>query len=128
MNYRRYAALMTTAMLAAAPFAHSAEPTLGAELYAAYCAGCHGPYGEGDGPLAATVAPNLRTLQQRSGNVFPTDAVTAYIDGRTLPAAHGERLMPIWGEVFQAETPGAERTVRDRIAALVDFIAELQYR
>jgi mono/diheme cytochrome c family protein len=119
---------MTTALLVAAPLARSAESTLGAELYTTYCAGCHGPYGEGDGPLAATPTPNLRTLQQRSGDVFPANAVAAYIDGRTQPAAHGERLMPVWGEVFRAATPDGEKTVRERIDALVGFIAELQYR
>jgi hypothetical protein len=54
--------------------------------------------------------------------------VAAYIDGRTQPAAHGERLMPVWGEVFRAATPDGEKTVRERIDALVGFIAELQYR
>jgi hypothetical protein len=60
--------------------------------------------------------------------VFPANAVAAYIDGRTQPAAHGERLMPVWGEVFRAATPDGEKTVRERIDALVGFIAELQYR
>jgi mono/diheme cytochrome c family protein len=129
MPRSRYAALLATFMLAVAPFADAAEETLGAWLYAMHCAGCHGPGGEGDGPLAgASPVPNLRTLQMRNGNVFPADAVTAYIDGRTLPAAHAERLMPIWGEVFQAETRADKKIVRGRIAAIVGFIAELQYR
>ena len=53
----------------------------------------------------------------------------AYIDGRDVKAAHGDRQMPIWGDVFRGPDQGtAERTVRRRIAALVAFIEMLQYR
>jgi hypothetical protein len=73
--------------------------------------------------------PNLRTLAQRNGGVFPEDAITAYVDGRETKAAHGDRQMPIWGDVFRgADQATAKRTVRRRIAAVVDFISMLQYR
>ena len=103
----------------------------GARLYFNHCAACHGEDGEGTGPVAATMSgrmPNLRSLAQRNGGVFPGDTVTAYIDGRDTKAAHGDRLMPIWGDVFRgAEQGTAKRTVRRRIAAVVDFISTLQY-
>jgi hypothetical protein len=64
----------------------------------------------------------------RNGGTFPRDAVTAYIDGREMPTAHGERQMPVWGDVFRGPEQGtAQRTVRRRIAALVDLIASIQY-
>jgi len=104
----------------------------GARLYFNHCAACHGEGGESDGPVAATLnvtIPNLRTLAQRNDGAFPTEAVRAYIDGRELRAAHGDRQMPIWGTVFRGpEQSTAERTVRRRIDALVTFIATLQYR
>jgi mono/diheme cytochrome c family protein len=109
---------------------HAQQPTLGAELYATHCAGCHGSDGEGGGPLAAataTTVPNLRTLKRRNNGVFPADAVTAYIDGRQLPAAHGARQMPVWGEVFEGVDREDEKLAAGRIAALVGFIAQLQY-
>jgi len=112
--------------------ARAAEDDTGARLYFNHCAACHGAEGEGGGPVAATMrigVPNLRTLAQRSDGVFPADGVTAYIDGRELNAAHGDRQMPIWGDVFRGPEQGtSERTVRRRIAALVDFIESLQYR
>lgn len=112
--------------------AHAADDDLGARLYFNHCAACHGENGEGGGPVAATInlaMPNLRSLAQRNGGAFPTAAVTAYIDGRSMPAAHGERQMPIWGDVFRgAEQGTSERTTRRRIAALVDLIASMQYR
>jgi mono/diheme cytochrome c family protein len=110
----------------------AAEDDFGARLYLNHCAACHGDDGEGGGPVAASMRvsmPNLRTLAQRSGGVFPVDAVTAYVDGREIKAAHGDRQMPIWGDVFRGPEQGtAQRTVRRRIAAVVDFIAMLQYR
>jgi mono/diheme cytochrome c family protein len=104
----------------------------GARLYFNHCAACHGDDGEGTGPVAASMrvtVPNLRTLAQRNRGVFPADAVTAYVDGRTEKAAHGDRQMPIWGDVFKGAAQDAtEGTVRRRIAAVVEFIATLQYR
>jgi mono/diheme cytochrome c family protein len=112
--------------------AAGAQDDTGARLYFNHCAACHGEGGEGDGPVAATLhvmVPNLRTLSQRTNDVFPADAVRAYIDGRSLKAAHGDRQMPIWGDVFRGPEQGtAQRTVRRRINALVEFIALLQYR
>ena len=104
----------------------------GADLFMSHCAACHGVDGEGGGPVATVLqgtVPNLRALTMRNGGTFPTAAVTAYIDGRELTAAHGDRQMPIWGAVFRGPEQGtANRTVRARIKALVTFIRELQYR
>jgi mono/diheme cytochrome c family protein len=121
----------TAGLLVSALSVQAADPPKGAELYLNHCAACHGADAEGGGPVAAvmqTTVPNLRTLAQRNGGTFPTDAVTAYIDGRDVKAAHGDRQMPIWGDVFRGPEPGtAERTVRERIAALVDFLKGIQY-
>ena len=117
--------------LALGPPALAADD-LGARLYFNHCAACHGDNGEGTGPVAASMrvtVPNLRTLAARNGGMFPADAVRAYVDGRNIPAAHGDRQMPIWGDVFRgADQDADDRTVRRRIAAIVDFISLLQYR
>ena len=109
-----------------------AADDLGARLYFNHCAACHGDDGEGTGPVAASMrvtVPNLRSLAQRNGGTFPVDTVRAYVDGRSIPASHGDRLMPIWGDVFRgADQEADDRTVRRRIAAIVDFISTLQYR
>lgn len=129
MKFALAAALGIACGLAAPAMA--ADDT-GARLYFNHCAACHGEAGEGTGPVAASMRvtmPNLRTLAQRNGGVFPADAVAAYVDGREVQAAHGDRQMPIWGDVFRGPGQGtANRTVRRRIAAVVDFVATLQYR
>ena len=108
------------------------DDDLGARLYFNHCAACHGEYGEGDGSVAATLRvtmPNLRSLAMRNDGVFPADAVTAYVDGCETTPPHGDRQMPIWGDVFRgAEQGTAERTVRRRIAAVVELVASIQYR
>ena len=110
--------------------ANAADDT-GARIFFNHCAACHGEHGDGDGPVGATLhvtPPNLRTLARRNNGVFPADAVRGYIDGRELKAAHGDRQMPIWGDVFRGPEQGtAERTVRRRIDALVAFLETLQY-
>jgi hypothetical protein len=67
-------------------------------------------------------------LSERNGGTFPTDAVASYIDGRSVPAAHGTREMPVWGPVFSATqqlVSGAE-SPEQRIAGVTDFLRRLQ--
>ncbi|HEY8519140.1 MAG TPA: c-type cytochrome [Gammaproteobacteria bacterium] len=134
MKHDRLACLAAIlAALAAAPTAaqERAPAPSGASLYASYCSACHGATGEGDGPVAAVMTvtvPNLRTLAMRSGGTFPTESVTEYVDGTRFPAAHGSRQMPIWGEVFEWDADGlARERARERIDAIVAYLAEIQY-
>ena len=110
--------------------ASAAEDT-GARLYFNHCAACHGDDAEGTGPVAASMrvtVPNLRTLAQRNGGVFPVEAVTAYVDGRDMKAAHGDRQMPVWGDVFRTgdAAGAADRAARERVAAVVKFLEVIQ--
>ena len=115
-----------------APASSQETGPAGANLFARYCASCHGPLGEGDGPVAASIlitVPNLRTLSARADGTFPRDSVIRYIDGRDLPAAHGERLMPVWGEALADIESGADANddvARQRIESIVDFLEQLQ--
>ncbi len=119
------------AALASACATDRLTPPSGADMFAVHCVSCHGLTGEGDGPVApvfSVTVPNLRTLSRRAGGTFPREAVASYIDGRDLPAAHGSRIMPVWGDVFDATTallPEAESTEL-RIQAIVDYVRELQ--
>jgi mono/diheme cytochrome c family protein len=119
-------------LLAACGAAGQSTGPGGAQLFARHCASCHGQVGEGDGPVAAAMVitvPNLRSLSARSGGDFPRDAVMRYIDGRDLPAAHGDRVMPVWGDTFAAtgeDADSADAIARERISAIADFVEQLQ--
>jgi mono/diheme cytochrome c family protein len=113
----------------------SAQEAVDAEaLYVNNCGACHGYFGEGDGPVAAALrvtVPNLRTLSMRNAGIFPREAVTAYVDGRDIPTAHGSRTMPIWGDVFEwaeDEQQDAEALGQRRIEAIITFVETLQYQ
>jgi len=117
---------LAAAALTIALSARAADLAEGIDLYRNHCAACHGVDGEGDGPAAPamrTPVPNLRVLARRNGDVFPADAVTAYIDGSKVTAAHGDRQMPIWGEVFRSPD---NKKARERIDSLVEFLRTMQ--
>lgn len=83
------------------PVSYSAPSVLrGAPLYAAHCAGCHGPYGNGDGPLADSLPrrpPNLaaRLAARREGDLLWS--MENGVAGTAMPAFRG-RIgdEPLW--------------------------------
>jgi mono/diheme cytochrome c family protein len=78
------------------------EAREGAEVFATYCAACHGLEGRGDGrmaPILTVLPPDLTTLSARNGGTFPTMRVVFQIDGRDPILAHGWD-MPLFGEFF----------------------------
>ncbi len=108
--------------------------TGGEVLYLRYCASCHGATGHGDGPVAADLRkrpPDLTRLAARNGGKFDERDLVAVIDGRRAVAAHGDRIMPVWGEVFDAELQGAPHAQRQnllRSTVLVDWLRSIQER
>ncbi len=111
-----------------APGSRTIRPT-GAQLFAAHCASCHGPVGRGDGPLLLQLRrepPDLTKLSARNGGAFPSERVRRIVDGRDIPS-HGDSEMPVWGVAF-ARTANREAEVRERIQALVEFLASVQDR
>jgi len=104
----------------------------GEELFMRYCAACHGADGRGTGPVARTLnkqVPDLTRLSQRSGGEFPAMAARDAIDGRSMAISHGTRQMPVWGYEFWVEEGAdivAERTAREMIDRLVDYVESIQ--
>lgn len=97
----RPAVLALALLLPSAAGAQDAEQ--GAGYYAAYCATCHGPGGEGDGPTAElmTLVPtDLTRLAAGNDGVFPVARVVRRIDGRDPVLAHGSP-MPVFGAFFE---------------------------
>jgi mono/diheme cytochrome c family protein len=101
----------------------------GASLYRQHCARCHGADGRGDGPAAAAMhfmPPDLTRLAAENRDVFPSERVRQIIEGRG-PAVHGDRLMPVWGDVFTRSARGRD-TVKQRVDALTRFLESIQRR
>jgi mono/diheme cytochrome c family protein len=109
--------------------ARTAEPTSGAQLFRSYCASCHGENARGAGPMSAhlrSTVPDLTTFSARNGGMFPAERVRQMIEGRG-PAAHGDRSMPVWGDVFLRQEVAGE-TAATRIDSIVTFLQSIQQR
>jgi mono/diheme cytochrome c family protein len=104
----------------------------GREEFQRYCAACHGTEAHGDGPVAASLKkapPDLTLIASRRGGKFKSVDIASYIDGRFEVAAHGERLMPVWGRILGepiAEGTTADEVSRGRIDALVSYLNSIQ--
>jgi mono/diheme cytochrome c family protein len=84
--------------------------TAGQDLFAFYCATCHGRDGKGGGSVASALKvppPDLTRLAQRHGGTFPRQQVEAFVTngGSFLTPAHGSSDMPVWGPIFHALDP-----------------------
>jgi mono/diheme cytochrome c family protein len=103
----------------------------GAVLFRTHCASCHGLDARGTGPVAAqfrSPIPDLTGFATRNGGVFPSERLSRIIDGREV-ASHGDRNMPVWGDVFRRARDGdAPGAVAARIAALVRYLEAIQQR
>ena len=103
----------------------------GSQLFRTYCASCHGTDARGDGPVALQLRrmpPDLTQYTRRNGGMFPSERVYRIIDGRDVPS-HGDREMPVWGDVFRM-TPddSAVAGVKARIDAVVRYLEGIQER
>ena len=101
--------------------------------FASYCAACHGAGGRGDGAAGAGLSPkpaDLTGLAARTGGVFPTTRVTAYIWRGEGAAAH--RAMPEFAGLMEgALVPydggdGIETPTPERLVALAEYLKTIQ--
>lgn len=136
-------ALLFTALLAALgsayPQAKKEQEPSGAEtglksgkqIFAKYCASCHGIDGKGDGPAASALMPPpaaLSSLTRRHNGTYPAGYVGAFLKfGRSL-AAHGSEDMPVWGLRFRELDPVHDPTGQQHIDDVVAYVALLQVK
>jgi mono/diheme cytochrome c family protein len=112
------------------PVQHTAANS-GREMYAAYCAACHGKDGKGNGPVAAALkAPptDLTILARQHAGKFPSVQVYRAITGAAGIAAHGSKEMPVWGPVLMFISHQHDSEVHLRVANLTDYIKSLQQK
>ena len=110
----------------------AAEVDAGKELYMQYCSSCHGEDGRGNGPVSAYLkikVPDLTLLRKNNKGIYSMDKVMSAIDGRRTVRGHGDRKMPVWGEIFRKEAEGgeyAERQALLKAKLIAEYIATIQ--
>ena len=102
----------------------------GPDLFAFYCASCHGRDGKGSGPVVPalkTPPPDLTTITRRNSGTFPRARVESFVtgDGDRLTPAHGSKEMPVWGPIFRGLDP-RDTTNKVRITNIVGYIESIQ--
>lgn len=101
----------------------------GRQMFANYCASCHGTDGKGGGPATAalkTPPADLTTLSKSNGGKFPDMKVSATLRGEADLPAHGSKDMPVWGPLFRSVSGGHESEVQQRISNLTKYIETFQ--
>ena len=132
MHNARISSFIALLILAGTANAADYVAMSGKELYARFCASCHGTEGRGDGPVASAFkveVPDLTLIARRAGGEYPRERIARVIDGRHIIGAHGTRTMPVWGEDFstlEIGNPDAERSTRLIIGRLADYVLLLQ--
>jgi len=107
------------------------SPASGKEMFAAYCAPCHGADGKGNGPAAASmkVPPtDLTQMAKKNGGKFPANSLasTLKFGGGSGSGAHGSADMPVWGPLFQSLDRFHDTAVQQRVSNLVTYIESIQ--
>jgi len=80
-----------------------------------------------DGGQLRRTPPDLTKYTARNGGIFPRERVYRIVDGRDVPS-HGDRDMPVWGDVFKQTEGGPASDVKTRIEAIVRYLEGIQER
>jgi len=110
----------------------AAEPDQGEKLYLQYCASCHGKDGKGNGtvtPYLKIKVPDLTVLKKNNRGIYPLQKVMSAMDGSRAVRGHGDRQMPVWGEVFRKEIEKekyTELTSLLKAKAIAEYVSTLQ--
>jgi len=86
----------------AAPAAGGGDAARGAPLYATYCASCHGPKGDGDGPVAASLDPKPAAHSDAAYMDTLSDEHLALVIAKGGPAVGKSPLMAGWAGTLDA--------------------------
>jgi len=93
-----------------------------------HCSSCHGKDGKGLKVDSLTIQPAdlTRITARRRLNQFPTMDIAKIIDGRSILKGHGNRPMPIWGDVFSKEKFMTEDEILGDLGEIIAYLMTIQ--
>ncbi len=77
--------------------------TSGKQMYANYCAPCHGVDGRGQGPVSTALKTppiDLTVLARNNHGRFPDSHIVSVLENGAELASHGTPEMPVWGPIL----------------------------
>ena len=108
-----------------------ANPTDGKQMYASYCAPCHGADGRGNGPVAGalkTQPTDLTGLAKANHGKYPENHVVAVVSFGSETRAHGSAEMPVWGPILGTMSKGNPEEKQLRTTNLSRYVETLQVK
>ncbi len=105
--------------------------TSGKQMYANYCAPCHGIDGKGRGPVAAalkTPPTDLTVLSKNNHGKFPDTHIVTVLQNGAEIASHGSAEMPVWGPILGKMNQTNPQDKLLRISNLSRFLETLQVK
>jgi mono/diheme cytochrome c family protein len=79
------------------------DATNGKQMFANYCAPCHGTDGRGHGPVAPalrTQPVDLTVLSRANNGKFPSAHISSVLQFGSEMPVHGTAQMPVWGPIL----------------------------
>jgi mono/diheme cytochrome c family protein len=107
------------------------DATSGKQMYASYCAPCHGVDGRGNGNYAPALKAHptdLTVLTKTNHGKYPDSHVSAVLlYGAEVPS-HGSVEMPVWGPVLGKMSQGNSQDRLLRISNLSHYLETIQVK
>jgi mono/diheme cytochrome c family protein len=104
-----------------------AQAAVGKTHFQKYCTSCHGDDGKGVYIDSLKTQPaDLTKIGSAKSEGFPILYVANVIDGRKMAKSHGNREMPVWGEVFSGEEYLNEDQIKGKLAEIIAYLMTIQ--
>jgi mono/diheme cytochrome c family protein len=103
--------------------------TSGQQMYAGYCAPCHGVDGRGHGPAASalkTEPTDLTALEKNNHGRYPDTHIVAILQFGSAVPAHGSAEMPVWGPILGKMDRVNPQNQQLRISNLSRYLRSIQ--
>jgi len=103
----------------------------GQQMFASYCAPCHGTDGKGLGPAANSMKPrpsDLTLLSRKNHGKYPDTHVVSVLQFGTEVSAHGSATMPVWGPILGNMNRSNLQDKQLRISNLARYLERIQER
>lgn len=110
------------------------QPNDGRQMYASYCANCHGMDGRGHGVTAVslqTQPADLTALSRNNHGAYPAQHVETVLRYGVETAGHASKAMPVWstilGKIDHISSANDDLEAM-RISNIVQYVETLQVR